>query len=245
MNANEEDTRGRQEDWLKALSATAKSTLSVVPGLAQAIAGWDAYHRSRFDRNVRAVIKLLEVKLENVESFFRDEWLQSEEGSQFAWKVFDSAFDSQLEDKRELFVNALIQGVQQKDTPHLEKLKFIDMLRNLSRASLTVLAEMHAMFHSSVRGPGRPPQLSPYPHVDATAIAQKLSDRYDPYLVSSAVYELESHGLFSKNGQWTRQPSGQYSPQGGFATEMCYTDFAARFVEFVAPDFNATDRFRA
>ena len=35
-----------------------------------------------------------------------NEYLQTEEGQQFARKVFDSAFDAQLEDKQELFINA-------------------------------------------------------------------------------------------------------------------------------------------
>jgi len=38
-------------------------------------------------------------------------------------KIFDSAFDTQMEDKQELFVNALINGVQDKETTSLEKLK--------------------------------------------------------------------------------------------------------------------------
>ena len=60
-----------------------------------------------------------------------------------------------------------------------------------------------------------------------------LSDKYDPYLVTSAVSELESHGLFNTIGEWRKGANGRYTPRGGFATEMCYTDFAARFVEFI------------
>jgi len=32
-----------------------------------------------------------------------------------------------MEDKQELFVNALINGVQDKETTSLEKLKFVDI----------------------------------------------------------------------------------------------------------------------
>ncbi len=224
----------REKHLLQALSETAKSALSLVPGLGQAIAGLDAYKRSSFERNVRQVIEYLRVKVDNLEELFRQEWLQSEEGQQFARKVFDAAFDVQLEDKQELFINALINGVDNQTISQLERLKFVDMLRHLSRASLMVLAEMHNLLIDQVRGPGRKPDpLEPYPLVDPGHMAEKLSDKYDPYLVISSISEMESQGLFSRTGEWRKGADGRYMPGGGFATEMCYTDFSARFVEFI------------
>jgi len=225
----------REKDLLAGLSATVKSTISIVPGLGQAISGWDAYKRSAFDRSVQKVIELLSARIENLESLFQDEYLQTEEGQQFSRKVFDSAFDSQLEDKQELFINAFANGVKNNAMAELEKLKFVDILRHLSRASLMVLAEMHSMFIKQVRGPGREYEpISAYPLVDPSSIAEKLSDKYDPYLVTSSISEMESQGLFSRTGEWRQDPvTGKHMPGGGFATEMCYTDFAARFVEFI------------
>jgi len=225
----------REEDLLAGLSATAKSTLSMVPGLGQAISGWDAYNRSAFDRNVRQVIAQLSERTDSLESFFQDEYLHTEEGQQFARKVFDSAFDAQLEDKQELFINALVNGIKNKKTTELEKLKFVDILRHLSRASLMILAEMHNMLIKQVRGPGRQPDpISSYPLVDPSSIAENLSEKYDPYLVTSSISEMESQGLFSRTGQWSKDPvSGRHRPDGGFSTAMCYTDFAARFVDFI------------
>ncbi len=225
----------REEDVLAGLSGSAKSALSLVPGLGQAISGWDAYKRSAFDRNVRKVIKHLSGKIDNFEAFFQDEYFQTEEGQQFARKVFDAAFDAQLEDKQQLFINALINGVTNKTISDLEKLKFVDILRHLSKASLMVLSDMHNMFINQVRGPNRQPDpISSYPLVNPSSIAEVLSNVYDPYLVTSSISEMESQGLFSRTGEWRKDPvSGKQMPGGGFATEMCYTDFAARFVEFI------------
>jgi len=117
----------REKDLSEALSGTAKSALSLIPGLGQAIAGWDAYKRSSFDRNLKNTISHLKNKVDDFKSFFSDDWISSEEGQQFARKIFDSAFDTQMEDKQELFVNALINGVQDKETTSLEKLKFVDI----------------------------------------------------------------------------------------------------------------------
>jgi len=225
----------REEDLFAGLSATAKSAFSIFPVIGQAISGYNAYKRSAFDRNVRKVIALLSERIDNLESFFQDEYLHTDEGQLFSRKVFDAAFDAQLEDKQELFINALVNGIKNKKTTELEKLKFVDVLRHLSRASLMILAEMHNMLIKQVRGPGRAPNpISAYPLVDPSRIAENLSEKYDPYLVTSSISEMESQGLFSRIGEWRKdQISGRHRPGGGFATEMCYTDFTARFVEFI------------
>lgn len=228
------DLTDREKDLLQSLSATAKSALSFVPGLSQALAGYDAYKKSNFERNIKNLIVCLQDKVADLSSFFSKEWLQTDEGQQFARKVFDSAFDAQLEDKQELFVNALINGVNNDAMPSLEKLKFIDMLRHLSRMSLFVLAEMHSMFISQVRGPGRNTDpLQSFPLIDSTRISENLSSKFDPYLVTASISEMESQGLFSRTGEWKKRPDGSYIPGSGFATELCYTDFTARFVEFI------------
>ena len=90
----------REKDLLSALKVTTKSALSLVPGLGQAIAGYDAYRQSQFERNLLKVIGFLQDKVQDFEVLFSSEWLKTEEGQQFSWKVLDSAFDSQLEDKQ-------------------------------------------------------------------------------------------------------------------------------------------------
>ncbi len=223
----------KEKDLMGALKGTAKSALSQIPVLGQVIAGWDAYNQSSFERNVKLLIEHLSQKVNDFESFFRTDYFNTEEGQLFTRKVIDAALDSQLNDKQELFVNALVNAPNSKDS-ELQKLKFVDMLRQLSRAALMVLAEMHKMFKTQVRGPGRDPDpTESFPLVDPTSIAQNLSTRYEPYLVSSAISEMESQGLFSRTGEWRKDYSGRYMPNGGFATEMCYTDFAAKFVEFI------------
>lgn len=205
-----------------------------IPGLGEALGGYDAYKRSAFERNVRKVTTHLQNKVADLEALFSDEWLQSDEGQQFSRKVFDSAIDMQLEDKQELFVNALINGIENRELSDLEKLKFIDILRHLSLASLMVLCNMHEMFKYQVRGPGRavnPTEATP--QVDPVRIAETLSSKYDPFLVISAIYEMESQGLFSTISEWKKQDSGSSRPGAGFSTALAYTDFTYRFVEFI------------
>lgn len=225
----------REKDLWAALTGTAKSALSLFPVIGQAIAGYDSYKQSNFERNLFNIINQLKEKIDDINLFFTDEWLKTDEGQLFSRKVFDSALDGQLEDKQELFINALINGVNDKQSTYLEKLKFVDMLRHLSRASLLVLAEMHTMFIANVRGPNRDcDSISAFPLVSPDQIAQKLSPPFHPYLVTSAISEMESQGLFSSTGEWRKSShNGSYVSGGGFSKELCYTDFTARFVEFV------------
>jgi len=229
----------REKDLSEALSGTAKSALSLIPVLGQAIAGWDAYKRSAFDRNVIQLIKHLSDKVEDLNAFFNEEYFNSEEGQLFIRKVIDAALDTQLEDKQELFVNTLVNAPSSTQLDELHKLKFIDMLRHLSRAALIILAEIHNLFSDQVRGPGRKPdQSKPFPAVDPIRIAEELSNKYEPYLITSAINELESQGLFSTTGDWRKGPDGRYLSSGGFATALCYTNLAFNFVEFITVKSN-------
>ncbi len=224
----------REKNLSEALSGTAKSALSLIPGLGQAIAGWDAYKKSSFDRNLTKTISCLKDKIEDFGSFFSDDWVKSEEGQQFARKVFDFAFDAQMEEKQELFINALVNGVRDKETSNLEKLKFIDILRHLSLASLHILADMHQMFKSKVKGRGFPgPSVDGSPLVDSANIAQELSDKHHPYLINASIYEMESQGLFSNIHEWRKGTNGKYISGTYFNDALSYTDFTYRFVEFI------------
>ena len=224
----------REKDALEALSGTAKSALSLIPGLGQAIAGWDAYKRSSFERNLRKVVSHLQNKVEDLGSFCSDEWIQSEEGQKFARKIFDSAFDTQMEDKQELFINALMNGVRDKDTSGLEKLKFVDILRHLSLASLMILSDMHLIFKDRVIRLGKSVTApSGSSLVDPNKIAEELSPKYPPYLVNAAIYEMESQGLFSNIQEWRKTTDGKYVSGTYINNALSYTDFTFRFVEFI------------
>lgn len=224
----------RERDLLEALSGTAKSTLSIIPVLGQAIAGWSAYKRSSFDRHLLSLIQHLSDKIDDMQTFFSQDYFSSKESEPLVHKIIDSVFDTQIEDKQELFVNALLNAPSTKTLSELQKLKYIDMLRHLSLAALMVLAEMHKIFIGQVRGAERnADRTSAFPLVNPDRMVEKLGHQYEPYLVTSAIYEMQSQGLFSKTGEWGRGINGRYIPLGGFESELCYTDFTAKFVEFI------------
>jgi len=140
-----------------------------------------------------------------------------------------------MEDKQELFINALINGVRDKETSKLEKLKFVDILRHLSLASLMILADIHSIFKDKVRRPESSGRSSSdaSPLLDPNEIAHELSDKHHPYLINSAIYEMEGQGLFSNISEWHKGANGKYSRGRYFNSALSYTDFTFRFVEFI------------
>ena len=223
----------REKDLGSALGATAKSALSIIPGVGQAIAGYDAYRQSAHNRNVEKVLGYLTQKVDDLETFFNQDWFRSAEGELFLRKTIDAAIDVQSEEKQELFVNVLVNGAE-IGMPIEQKTKFVDMLRQLSLSAVQILAELHTKFEPVTRRPGKEiDPISPIPVVDPNKIAQELSDRYTPYLTTAAIRELESHGLFSNTGSWN-QVGDKYQPGQGFLTELAYTDFSASFADFIS-----------
>ena len=226
-------TKGK--DIIEGAKGAGKALLGRLPVLNELISGYDAYHQAQFERETKEFLEILKSDIESLSENLDLSWLSTPEGETFAYKVVESAIDAQLADKRELFSKALINGIRQKDTDDLLKLKFIDILRNLSKASLMILSEMHEFLSPNVRGPGRTPPLNkPYPMVETRDIVSRLRGNYDPYLIASAMWEMQSQGLFDQIAEWGgRSPDGSIQSQGGFDSNLAYTDFTCRFVEFI------------
>jgi hypothetical protein len=208
-----------------------KTAASELPVLGQFLASWDKYKQNHFNENVGNILDHLNAKIHDLDNFFRNEWLHSKDGQLFTKKVLDSALDSQLADKQELFINALINGIEDQEMAYREKLKFVDMLRHLSRPSLDVLAEMHRMFKDQVKRPGNNDPVQRIPRVEATRIAEQLGSKFHPYLVTSSIHEMTSQGLFDNIAEWIKTSNGTYRSGAGFANALAYTEFTYRFGE--------------
>ncbi len=229
MSLNERET-----DLFQVLVGVSKSAASQLPLVGQAIAGYDAYKQSIFERNLEKVLCYLKEKVENLKKFLDSEWFKTEDGKLFGNKVIDAALDAQFEDKQELFINALINGLSENYLDTLEKLKFIDILRNMSRASLMVLADIHNLLIRQVRRENKPnDDIGAFPLINYQDLVESLSEKYHPYLINSALKEMEGNGLFSNVGSWKKGFQGKYVMGGGFESAQCYTEFTAKFVEFI------------
>ncbi len=223
----------RQKHLHEAGEGAIKALVARVPVFGELIAGWDAYRRSQFDLYVKRFILAIEEEIQDISKLGSNEWLGSMEGKQFARKIFASATDAQLEEKHRLFANAFVNGIENKQLSDLEKLKFVDMLRQLSLASLGVLSEMHKLYGSQVHRSGRPRPTIAAPQVSVAELIRELGSKFDPYLIESAVTEIRATGLFSRFTSFHTGIEGKPEPDSYIDNEIIYTEFTARFVEFV------------
>jgi len=184
----------------------------------------------------KKLIESLEKKVGDIKEFFSDEWFKSDAGKLFAVKVLTSAMDGQLSEKSQFFVNALISGVRSKDIDDLQKFKFIDLLRSLSRVALEVLSVLHTEYEPKTIRPGRADPGKSTVLMDEKVIDSLVEKGLDPYNADSGFQELKSAGIFSYKKGWIRNSSGKSIPKGGYSNALSYTDFTCRFVEFIKGD---------
>ena len=214
-----------------ALLAIMKSLAGRVPVLGEVITGHDAYKQSTHERLIQSFLAHLESRIGELESEDSIQWLRSDDGQRFVRKVVDAALNVQNEEKQQLFANALVNASTSALKAE-ERTKFIDMLRQLSLASIRVLAEMYKLYEPNATRPGRENQLSAAPQIDDVKIAETLGYLYEPYVVISCVKELESIGLFSNIHSWNKV-GDKYTSGPGFMDKLAFTDFTARFCEFI------------
>jgi len=82
-------------------------------------------------------------RIEEIEKICHDDWIKTQDGKIFVYKIMDCILDLQLEDKQEYFINILINGITDKQLSTLDKYNFKDILRKLSKNSLIILSELY------------------------------------------------------------------------------------------------------
>lgn len=237
MLSNDERTTG------KALEATILAALAIhCPALSVAIQGWDKYRGSRFELYARRFLMFLYEKVASLEVLLSNEWLNSQDGQQYARKILEAATDGQLEDKHELFAHLFINGVQDQAAPYLEKLKFVDMVRHLSFASLCILAEMHKVYRRESAVEKNPRMRSGGAcQITEHRMIDELAGRFDPFLVESAMAELQAVGVLSHFGSW-KEKQGRFRATEISANAVVFTPFAEKFVRYIGAPRKATNQ---
>ncbi len=217
-----------KEDSSKAIFAIFKSLLGHIPGVSELFAGYDGYKKSVFDRTLKKGLEYLRDKVDNIDFLFSSEWLKTKDGQMFVNKIFDSILDAQLEEKQELFLNALINGIQKKDLDILEKFKFVDILRHVSKLSLMVLADIYKFYYPKISSTNKSMQIMP------ENVVEQISDKYKPYAITASIDELAGQGLFSDITGWYKREDGFYLARGHIQKgSYLYTEYTTEFVKFI------------
>ncbi|MCB4791847.1 MAG: hypothetical protein LHV68_08165 [Elusimicrobia bacterium] len=215
---------------LKTVSRTV--LLSEYPILLPIVLGYDVFKKHVFDRNAKTFTNHLELKVADVKKLLCDKWLKTKDGNLFVNKIFASAMDAQIEEKQELFVNALINGINNKKIPIMKKLKFIDILRNMSCSAVLVLIEIDKVYREPLIKYLNKSSCQPV-QIDKRRIINNLKNVFEPYLVDSAIEEMKSLGIFSSTTEWYKYELGEYRKSQDLGTGFAYTSFSYQFYEFI------------
>jgi hypothetical protein len=191
--------------------------------------GYEAYKKSTEEKLFKEFVYTVNDKVQKIEAQFDEEWINSHEGENFCSKVMASAVNAEYCDKQELFANALINGTIVSDIESSEKFKFVDILRQLSRPALDVLAVMYTM-RDKIKS-----QMASMLAENVTNDAHKEGrlKGMDYYLVYSCIEEIKNVGLLSTAITVRKDMDGSYRVATYSDRAESYTDFTQRFIEFV------------
>lgn len=209
----EDDKRIDQKDAISAgLNEATIEAMKLIPGLNVLIAGVRKYEEQIENQQRRAFIEALSSRVSDIEEHFKDEWYTTSEAQEFVTKTAASALNAEYADKVEFFANMLLNATRQ-NLEQMERLKFLEMVRHLSKPALVVLAAVTELHLS--RGSSHSPQVD-----DPTSKGQIISNTgFEPLLVAACIDELRSVGVLSSEG---------------FAAQVAgFTSFTLKFVNFI------------
>jgi hypothetical protein len=189
-----------------------------IPVLDCLIAGAERYYESIQHQQREEFVLVLADKLQKVTE--NAEWYQTREGQQFAKKVISSAMNAEYADKVEYFANALVNGPSlAPNDPHV--LKFVELLRKLSKASLEVLAVLVKNAREVI--------LTGNPRVYPASLA--VSMNWHPSLAEACIQELHSEGVLSLVIEWSQDGQG-YRKARWTEDAPNVTQFTIKFANF-------------
>jgi len=208
------------DDRTKALIAAdiegAIELIKLMPGAGVFIETYRAYKEKLKDIQLSKFLDYLEKSMLENKKIFEDNFYLTESGKLFTYKIFENATNYEYAEKTEYFINALING--RNNESEMERLRFIDMIKNISKPSLLVLAQ--SIINYKDNNKNKIPSI--------TEIASQLS--LDQFLVDSCIKELSSHGVFSNNIGFGGPGNQVVSIVGG---TVAITAFTIKFGEFI------------
>lgn len=208
----------KKRAFIKGAGEGALEAIKLVPGISILIEGVRSYQENIEEQQRKQFMKLLLERITVLENATSIEWYCTAEGEEIVKKIIASALNAEYSDKIEYFANGLVNCAG--DFEQVERLKFIETLRHISKPALYILAKESELHQK--RGKTFSPQV----------LVEELIRESDmqPHLVEACVKELESFGIFSSTIRFTKD--GKQAE--GFSTgALAYTEFTDRFINFI------------
>ena len=157
-------------------------------------------------QQLNALTDALNERINAIERAFDSPWYSSPEGQEFVKKTVASALNAEYADKIEFFANMLVNAKQ--DFEQMERLKFVELVRQLSKPALKILSLAVELSDTTVG-------LINTHQIHGNAVSKF---NLDGLLVDSCIDELFALGVFSQHH--SKAKAG-------------YTAFTQRFVDFL------------
>jgi hypothetical protein len=185
----------------------------------------NAYRESMEQQQLKDFQERVNAKLDQIEA--NSQWYASPEGTEFVKKVVATGLNVEYCDKIDFFTNAIVNGPN-LGNDQAKRLKFVELIRSLSRSALQVLI---TLVNPSFRSHGNSPE--------ALAGAAATALGWDPALVLACIHELAALGVMSSVSTWREGDlSGQWEPHQYYSSGIPSINCLTRdFVKFISnPD---------
>lgn len=210
--------QGKSKAVFKGISEAVIQAIELVPGLASLIESVRAYQECIDDQQREIFIRELEKRVSHQEATFKDPWYQTVEGQEIVKKLAASALNAEYADKVEYFAKALLNASM--DIGQDKKLKFIEILRQISKPALKVLAAEKQLHEE--RGRSWSSQVELGPLVTKTSL--------EAHLVEACIKELYSLGVFSSATSFNKEGDKSTGFETGTPAFVGFTDEFIRFI---------------
>jgi hypothetical protein len=203
---------------VKGVSEGAIEAIKLLPGAGVLIEGIRSYHDSIEEAQRQSFIEGVVERLNVLEEAFTNEWYQTPNGEEVVKKIVATALNAEFTDKIDYFTNALFNAPA--EISQLERLKFVELIRNLSKSSLLILAKEEELQRN--RGKYHSPQVIQDQLIKSTGL--------NPYLVEASIRELSAQGVFSSVAEFksSSEPKTIFS-----GSAVAFTDFSRKFIDFI------------
>lgn len=197
---------------------------------------WNNYNRARELESLQEFMGYLAEQIGDVQQLLSAPYLKTPEGQRFANKIVAAAVDSTLAEKRRLFANALISGIRGDELGELDRLRFVDLITQLSAASLVQLAEIHKRCEPALAKHGSDSaweSVSIYP--DGIPLPnQKPGAGPEVHFAAATLRELKSSGVLGKV-RYGRGQDGALKTISASTEANYYNAFTRAFCQFISP----------
>ena len=190
-----------------------------IPGLSLLIEGARKYKEYAENEQKKELLILLEKRIIKLEKGFNEDLYNSNEAKIYLKKLISTALNPEYADKLEFFANMLINT--KMDYSQMERLKYVEMVRQLSKPALVVLDAANRLYKPASSSE---PPTSIVPNQIAEETGFNLT------FINVLISELYELGVFNPYVVVPGKGIRNVSNREGIAA---YTEYSERFSDFI------------